>query len=517
MKFIYTFIFTILLLQLDAQQLGSHLISNGGAVMSNENCQLYSAVGEPMNTNISLNNETIQQGVMPSVFSGGMLDPNTADCASNNGLIFFEDCDDGVEYFFISSNGLTLDPYYDDGVSFSHLDGQRVNFAYVDADFESPCSFADKAVIVTCIEEASGLQFGLEPGEYNYSACQAETFILDVSVPPGPGETESPCNGQGTVSGDLQNFSGYTPNEDGTLTVTVFANSTFNYTINVSGPDGIPCNLEWTFNFNIDQTCNSNNVDESYPWIFDTELVDSLNCEGVTISEYEVDGQPYIYIVTEDSAIIYSPSGMPNCVAQPDGTSDCATLEDFGLTDPINVWECPTDVYIPNCAANLGTIFFENCDDGVEYFFIDTGQDVIYDPYYGEGVSFQHQDGMKVNYDFVDANFDTPCSNADRAIIITCIEENVVSNNELPEEDAPIEIFPNPTTNKVTLRALWLNQLKPSIEIYNSVGSLVLKPVLDFSNKDSVILDLETLESGIYFLSIVREGNPMIEKLVITN
>lgn len=522
MKFIYTFIFGCFLIQMQAQELGPHLISTAGSVIKNQDCILYSAIGEGLNTQISFNDEKINQGVLPSIYSGGMLDSNNESCTNNQGQIFFQNCDDGVEYFFINSNGQILDPYYDVGINFNHAEGQNVNFGFRDADFETPCSFADKAVIITCIEEVPSTGFAMEPGEYNYSGCQAETFTFDVSIPSGPGGSVNPCSIMpGVISGDLQNINWAITNENEvtTLSVTVYADCTFSYEVDVAGNDINGCNVEWIFNINIDPTCNPDNIDESYPWIFDLEYVDPLNCEGVTISEFELDGQTYIYIVTEDSAIIYSPSGMPNCITQPDGSTECATLEDFGLSDPIHVWDCPTDVYVPNCALNAGTIFFQNCDDGVEYFFIDAGEDVIYDPYYAEGVDFEHEDGMKINYDFTEATFDTPCSVANKAIIITCIQENTsVSTDELVLDKWTIDVFPNPATDQVIISAPWLTETHTKVEILNSVGSVVLKPSLDFSHqKNGASLNVESLKSGIYFLNIVKDGNPVVEKLIIAN
>ena len=74
-----------------------------------------------------------------------------------------------------------------------------------------------------------------------------------------------------------------------------------------------------------------------------------------------------------------------------------------------------------DCSNNTGTIFFEQCD-GVSFYFIRTSNGVVLDAYQAPGVNFQPAEGQTVNFDFYDATFETPCSQADRAVIITCIE-----------------------------------------------------------------------------------------------
>lgn len=423
----------------------------------------------------------------------------------------FENCDDGQEFFFIrTESGEILDPYYDTGVFFNHQPGQNVKFGLRPADFNTPCTIAERAVYITCIEELSIFESALAPGTYNYTVCQAETITLDVRVPPGLGQTEHPCNGQGTVSGDLQNFAGFVPNEDGTLTVTIYNDASFTYSIQLAGPDNMfPCDYVWNFNFTIDPSCNSQKIEDSFPWIFDTGLIDSTNCEGVTISEYIEDGQSYIFIQTPDSEIIYSPSGMPNCVVQTDGSVECATLEEFGLTNLAVIWECP-QIDAPDCARHSGTIFFEDCDDGQEFFFIRTEGDVILDPYYGEGIAFQHADNLKVNFDYIDATFDTPCSNAEKAIIITCIQEEILdATNELT--DIEIKLYPNPVKRNLFIQTA-NPELIENISIVDQLGKNLFQSELI---NQVTQLDLSQIEPGIYYLVMNGEEKSRVEKFIL--
>ncbi len=81
----------------------------------------------------------------------------------------------------------------------------------------------------------------------------------------------------------------------------------------------------------------------------------------------------------------------------------------------------------PDCSKNTGTIYFENCNNQ-QYFLIEMEDGTIYDPYYGEGIEFDHNDGQKVNFDFVSAPFASSCTTVDQTIIITCIEEASPTN-----------------------------------------------------------------------------------------
>ncbi len=69
-----------------------------------------------------------------------------------------------------------------------------------------------------------------------------------------------------------------------------------------------------------------------------------------------------------------------------------------------------------------GTIFFANCDNGVEFFFIEKADGTIIDPYYDPGVVFNHYDGQEVNFT-VSSTFTSPCSLASSAVNISCIED----------------------------------------------------------------------------------------------
>jgi len=225
-------------------------------------------------------------------FQPGQCDEPQA-CSQETGTIVFEPCDDGRTFFFVrASSGELLDLYFADGIEFEVFEGQQVSFDYVLADFESPCSIADNAIVATC--------------------------IVDIT--------------------------------DG----------------------GCPCDDVF------DPVCGEDGVTYSNAC--------EANCFGVEIL---IDG------------------------------------------------ECPLD---PGCNKETGTIFFELCDDGRNFFFVRTDNGEILDLYFDEGIKFEVFEGQRVSFDFELADFDSPCSIADAAILASCIiditeEEDFTTDQNMPGID----------------------------------------------------------------------------------
>jgi len=80
--------------------------------------------------------------------------PEATESACNTtGTIFFDNCDNGQLYYFvITEDGKVYDPYFDRSITYTPVDGERVKFDFVDASFPSPCSIAEKAITITCLE-----------------------------------------------------------------------------------------------------------------------------------------------------------------------------------------------------------------------------------------------------------------------------------------------------------------------------------------------------------------------------
>lgn len=156
MRLINTLLFFLISISITAQKLGPYAISSMGQSYETESVTLYVSIGEPINTVIEDGTLRVSQGILQVLFNEAEL-ANPPCAANTTGTLFFENCDDGNLYFFVrTADGTIYDPYYLDGVSFEHTEGEiAVNFGFFDADFETPCSIAEKAIIITCIESAT--------------------------------------------------------------------------------------------------------------------------------------------------------------------------------------------------------------------------------------------------------------------------------------------------------------------------------------------------------------------------
>jgi len=88
---------------------------------------------------------------------------------------------------------------------------------------------------------------------------------------------------------------------------------------------------------------------------------------------------------------------------------------------------------------HTGTILYTACDNGIPFIFIETADGTIYHLYFAEGIEFRFFEGQVVDFDYIPAAFDSPCSIADRAVIVTCIQE---ANKETKRDDAIFNTYP---------------------------------------------------------------------------
>jgi len=159
----------------------------------------------------------------------------------------------------------------------------------------------------------------------------------------------------------------------------------------------------------------------------------------------------------------------------------------------------------PPCATNVeGTLFFENCDDGQLFFFIRAADGTIYDPYYADGVSFvTEEEEVEVEFGFIDATFETPCSIAEKAIIITCIEQRVVSSNDEKDLETQVfEILPNPSQNEIRLSLPNADRQNLMLQIFDLQGRELLRRT---NVKHEDLVDISKFTNGIYHLSLSDE------------
>ena len=79
------------------------------------------------------------------------------------------------------------------------------------------------------------------------------------------------------------------------------------------------------------------------------------------------------------------------------------------------------------------------------------------------------------------------------------ISEDVVSFIKEETSNASIIVYPNPTVDKVNIKALHFGQ-KVGVEIYSMTGSRVLHG--EYNNESTMSIDVRNLRSGRYMMSI---------------
>jgi alpha-tubulin suppressor-like RCC1 family protein len=87
---------------------------------------------------------------------------------------------------------------------------------------------------------------------------------------------------------------------------------------------------------------------------------------------------------------------------------------------------------------------------------------------------------------------------------------NFISENNSPNE---ISLFPNPVTNELVISGSGLGETE-TIEIYNAFGEKLLSQH-NTNDKTQTSIDVSSLQSGIYFITLTNEaGNKAVRKFV---
>ncbi|WP_179333083.1 T9SS type A sorting domain-containing protein [Winogradskyella costae] len=80
-------------------------------------------------------------------------------------------------------------------------------------------------------------------------------------------------------------------------------------------------------------------------------------------------------------------------------------------------------------------------------------------------------------------------------------------------DNTGFSLFPNPAKENVTIQLASSNFETGSVNIYNIQGKAILKPI-DFEGNSSII-DISSLESGLYFVTLTVEDSVTIQKLIV--
>ncbi len=217
-----------------------------------------------------------------------------------------------------------------------------------------------KTFLVIVVDNCDPVESGLAPGVYDLDGCVGDVIELDISLAPPPGQTFNPCNGQGSLSGDLQNINGQSTLE-GILTLDVLNGAgTVTYTIGLIGPDIlVPCQYEWTFNISIGNLCDDTSTDQvfnNFNWL--SSVVDPNNCQGVYIDVYDLGTYAYVMVNTPFGNSLYFEDGSFYCSDAP-GFS-CVSA--YGLGSPTASWTCGETI-VANCTSPANAEDFVNSLD----------------------------------------------------------------------------------------------------------------------------------------------------------
>ncbi len=94
---------------------------------------------------------------------------------------------------------------------------------------------------------------------------------------------------------------------------------------------------------------------------------------------------------------------------------------------------------------------------------------------------------------------------------INCSPLSVIN----PSIDTKLEIYPNPTSGKVTIKAHNFNFLEDKIFLYNKLGQRIFVATTIIHN--GIIADFSNLNSGLYFIRVYRENGELYQSKIIKN
>ena len=239
-----------------------------------------------------------------------------------------------------------------------------------------------------------------------------------------------------------------------------------------------------------------------FPWISD--VIDFSNCDGTIVELYQFGSQVFPYIITDDSAVLYSNTGQLYCTsALPN--FDCIAI--YGLSAPIDTWRCDggigpdplpgifedypflADILDPaDCDANVTVYQMGNF---VALFIESNGEVTMYN---SDGL-FYCQDGPNFSclttYGFTSDDIidEWSCSGFDKELIDTRSNEAQI--------DSPV-LYPNPSNGIVYLKGLPDSE-SHAYRLYDRQGANVMTGQI--SNGGHI--DISELASSIYIMGII--------------
>jgi len=348
--------------------------------------------------------------------------PEEEGCSANIGTLFFRTCGNGQLFYLIETDdGRLLDYYLDASISYTPVDGQRVYFEYQNANFSTPCSIAERAVNISCIEVADDNpqpdnQCGNYSGVIVSESCDDGTnyfFIdadygrkLDIYLAAGinyefrhgqrvnfnfePAAFSSPCS---------QAFRA--------VIITCIENETTS-----------------------DGNGNADGLFNTYAWLRD--YVNPNTCNGERISVYPSGVYQYVFIEFPSGGRLYFQDGTFYCQDSPG--YDCRSA--YNLTTPTDSWTC--------------------------------------------------------------GNFQ---------------ESTIEERSKQGFEQLALNSFPNPTTGQLTIQVLPNLEQEQQLRVIDLFGRVLVQEVIEPAGSQ-VNVDLSDYQNGVYYLELRVKGQRVIKKVI---
>ena len=131
-------------------------------------------------------------------------------------------------------------------------------------------------------------------------------------------------------------------------------------------------------------------------------------------------------------------------------------------------------------------------------------QCMIWDVFAQRGLGFNATQGLSTERNDQVQDFSLPPSSLE-----TLANCNALSTSDILKQS--IEVFPNPTSGKVTIKGLNLWN-DASITLYDLNGRIISKQITGSDN--SATVDLSNLQPGMYIVTIVNDSVTYSEKIV---
>lgn len=490
-------------------------------------------------------------------------------CSTNEGTIFFEQCDDEGFYFFIRfDDGRVIDPYFAEEIDHPIVDGQRVEFDYVTADFETPCSIAEAAVTITCIREAA-LPY-TETDNCVCDICGVENpndLPWVNSVLSGPFDrglnvfynetTESIVFGQQPIAPDVglsfYDCSGQiicqTSGFDGPPG---FCSFDFNdltligrfekpNTANLCGDDGQMytsyCDAECAgVTITSDRGCpppteNNDQIFIDYPWL--TNLVNTADCDGTTIKEYDLGSYSFVLVQSSTSTILYYQDGMMYC--QSSSNYDCVSLYNLDDSQVMSEFICGAGTDGGNGGGTnfddfpwLDAVIADRCCGDNEVILYEVG---IFSYIFitgsvgcnGEHGRLYFEDGTPYCSDAASYDCRSAYNLSGGTLLWSCDGGSIQSKDSNPsfhklnvDNNTPtFKAYPNPASQFLTVEIPATGQ-GGTLRLYDLLGkTLDFQPIQKGTSNTTIRMDISDFENGIYLLELNKDGQSEVQKIMV--